>query len=153
MRVSLRPASSGDFDFCAKLYFGGREQAIEESGLDMGALVADLRERWEVTQVRIITLENRDIGWLQTRIEDDATPGRALFVVQLFIDSPFQGQGIGTEVMHRIIQEARAAGQAVTLGVVKSNPALRLYTRLGFQITHEDERKFYMRRDSDRTST
>ena len=36
---------------------------------------------------------------------------------------------------------------ALTLGVVKTNPALGLYERLAFRITHEDERKFYMRHD------
>jgi ribosomal protein S18 acetylase RimI-like enzyme len=56
-------------------------------------------------------------------------------------------QRIGTEVMHRLIDEAANAGRAVTLGVVKSNSAKRLYDRLGFRVTHEDDRKFYMRRD------
>ena len=46
-----------------------------------------------------------------------------------------------------LIEEAAKAGQALTLGVVKINPARRLYERLGFRTTHEDERKFYMRRD------
>ena len=46
-----------------------------------------------------------------------------------------------------LIEEAARAGQALTLGVVKTNPALQLYERLGFRTTHEDERKFYMRRD------
>jgi hypothetical protein len=40
-----------------------------------------------------------------------------------------------------------SASSSVTLGVVKINPALRLYERLGFRITHDDARKFYMRRD------
>ena len=31
--------------------------------------------------------------------------------------------------------------------MVKTNPALGLYERLAFRITHEDERKFYMRHD------
>jgi ribosomal protein S18 acetylase RimI-like enzyme len=35
---------------------------------------------------------------------------------------------------------------------VKINPALRLYERLGFRITHEDERKFYRKRDPDRAA-
>jgi ribosomal protein S18 acetylase RimI-like enzyme len=54
--------------------------------------------------------------------------------------------------MHRLIDEAARAGRAVTLGVVKTNPALRLYRRLGFAITHEDERKLYMRRAHDAAS-
>ena len=49
--------------------------------------------------------------------------------------------------MNRLIGEATRARQAMTLGVVKINPAKRLYERLGFRTTHEDDRKFYMRRE------
>jgi GNAT superfamily N-acetyltransferase len=73
----------------------------------------------------------------------------AFFVAQLFVDDPFQGRGIGTEVMNRLIGEATRFNQAVRLAVVKINPALRLYERLGFHVTHEDDRKFYMKRDPD----
>ena len=45
------------------------------------------------------------------------------------------------------IEEATRARRAINLGVVKISPARRLYERLGFQLTHEDEHKFYMRRD------
>jgi ribosomal protein S18 acetylase RimI-like enzyme len=51
------------------------------------------------------------------------------------------------EVVRALIEEAAEAGRAVTLGVTKTNPATRLYERLGFRTTDEDERKFYMRRD------
>ncbi len=141
MRISFRPARPQDFDYCANLYFAGMERSIRELNLDMAAQTANFRQRWEVTQVRIITLDGADIGWLQS-----TTQGDALFLAQLFVDAPFRRQGTGTEVMNRIMDEAACAGQAVTLGVVKTNPALRLYERLGFQITHEDDRKFYMRR-------
>jgi len=33
------------------------------------------------------------------------------------------------------------------MAVMKINPAIRLYERLGFRITHADEYKFYMRAD------
>ena len=82
------------------------------------------------------------MGWLQSMMRDDG-----LFVAQLFVDGPFQRQGIGTEVMNRLIGEAARLDQAVRLAVVKINPALRLYERLGFHTTHEDARKFYMKRD------
>ena len=75
------------------------------------------------------------------------TRGNALFIAQLFVETRFQRRGIGTEVMNRILIKARAEGRPITLGVVKSNPARRLYERLGFRITHEDNRKFYMKRE------
>jgi ribosomal protein S18 acetylase RimI-like enzyme len=71
----------------------------------------------------------------------------ALFLAQLFVDRALRGQGIGTAVVNALVEEAMRANRALTLGVVKTNPALRLYERLGFRVTHEDERKFYMRRD------
>jgi ribosomal protein S18 acetylase RimI-like enzyme len=144
MQVAFRPALAEDFDYCAGLYFAGMEQIIRELNLDGTAHRAGFRRRWELTQVRIITRDGTDIGWLQSIVRDDA-----IFLGQLFVDAPFHRQGIGTEVTNYLIGEATRARQAMTLGVVKTNPALRLYKRLGFSITHEDERKFYMRREPD----
>jgi GNAT superfamily N-acetyltransferase len=141
MRVSFRPAEPKDFGYCAKLYFAGMEHTIRELKLDMDAHTADFRQRWDVTEVRIIARDGVDVGWLQSR-----TKGDALFLVQLFVEASFQRRGIGTMVMKQVIDEAARAHHDMTLGVVKTNPALRLYQRLGFHITHEDDRKFYMRR-------
>lgn len=139
-RLTLRPAQPEDFDYCARLYFEGMESAIRELGLDMDAQVAGFRQRWEVAQVRIILLDGKDSGWLQTAVAEDS-----LFLAQLFVDSAFRRLGIGTIVVKDLIAEAARSKRAVTLGVIKANPARRLYERLGFRTTHEDERKFYMR--------
>jgi ribosomal protein S18 acetylase RimI-like enzyme len=144
MQIAFRPAHAQDFDYCAGLYFAGMDQIIRELNLDMPAQLASFRKQWELTEVRIITLDGVDVGWLQS-----TTRGGALFLGQLFVDVPFQRQGIGSKVVDYLIGEATRARQAVTLGVVKTNPALRLYERFGFRITHEDDRKFYMRRDPD----
>lgn len=45
------------------------------------------------------------------------------------------------------LRKAGADGVAATVSVVKSNPARRLYERLGFALTHEDKRKAYVRRE------
>jgi ribosomal protein S18 acetylase RimI-like enzyme len=141
-QITLRPARTQDFDYCERLYFAGMKRIIQELNLDMAAQAASFRQQWELTQVRIISLDGADIGWLQSTTRDDT-----LFLGQLFVDGSFQRRGIGTEVMSRLIGEATRVRQAMTLGVAKINPALRLYERLGFRITHEDDRKFYMRRD------
>ena len=140
---ALDRARPEDFDYCARLYFEGMDNIIKALNLNnKDAQVADFRQRWDVGQVRIITLDGTDIGWLQSFVKDDA-----LFLGQLFVGSELRRQGIGTEVIKGLIEDAARASRAVTLGVVKTNPALRLYERLGFRTTHEDARKFYMRRD------
>jgi ribosomal protein S18 acetylase RimI-like enzyme len=141
MRATFRPGHPDDFDYCARLYFEGMATIIKELNLDMDLQVANFRQHWNAAQVRIITRDGTDIGWLQCFIEDGA-----LFLAQLFVDGAWRRQGIGTDVVRALIDEAGKAGRAVTLGVVKMNPALRLYERLGFRTTHEDERKFYRRR-------
>jgi hypothetical protein len=141
MLISLRSAVIQDFEYCERLYFAGMKGIIEELNLDMTAQVVGFREHWELSQVRIIAADSSDAGWLQSTMRDDG-----LFVAQLFVDGPFH---IGTEVMNRLISEAALLNRAVRLAVVKINPALRLYERLGFHTTHEDDRKFYMKRDHD----
>jgi len=144
MEVALRAAHAGDFGFCAALYFAEMRAILQELNLDLERHAAGFRHQWEAAQVQIITLDGADIGWLQSIIRDET-----LFLAQIFIENAFQRRGIGTEVMNRLIRKAACSRQAMTLAVVKTNPALRLYKRLGFRVTHADERKFYMRRDPD----
>jgi GNAT superfamily N-acetyltransferase len=144
MLIAFRPALPQDFGYCERLYFSGMKKIIEELKLDIAAQAAGFHQQWILTQVRIITLDGSDVGWIQTTVRDDG-----LFVAELFVDGPFQRRGIGTEVMNRVIVDAGRVNQAVHLAAVKINPAVRLYERLGFRITHEDDRKFYMKRDVD----
>jgi GNAT superfamily N-acetyltransferase len=142
MNVAFRPALPEDFDYCERLYFAEMEPINRELKLDRNVQVASFRRQWDVMQVRIITLDGADIGWLQSTTRDGA-----LFLGQLFVEASRQRRGIGTAVMNCLIGEATRTRQAMTLGVVKSNPAKRLYERLGFHVTHDDDRKFYMRRE------
>jgi GNAT superfamily N-acetyltransferase len=116
---------------------------ITRLGLDIQQQGESFAQQWHVAEVRIITMNGDDILWLQATMTDSA-----LFLGQLYLCGHMQGQGIGTEVLQILIEEARRAGKSVTLGVVKINPARRLYERLGFQCTHEDEHKVYLRLDS-----
>lgn len=56
-----------------------------------------------------------------------------------------QGAGVGTLLIQQLIDEAQKTDNALTLGTAKINPALRLYTRLGFRPEREDEYKVYLR--------
>jgi GNAT superfamily N-acetyltransferase len=65
----------------------------------------------------MIALDGTDVGWLQAIRQDDE-----LFVVQMFVDGPFQRRGIGTEVMNRLIGEANEFNRAVRLMLSESIP-------------------------------
>ena len=129
----LRSAHPHDFPFCERLYFAEMGNIITQLGLDMA-------RQWHVAEVRIINMSGEDIGWLQTTTTDSS-----LFLGQLYLSGHMQRQGIGARVLQMLIEEARRAGKPTTLGVVKTNPARRFYERLGFQRTHEDRHKVYMR--------
>ncbi|WP_373284643.1 GNAT family N-acetyltransferase [Kroppenstedtia guangzhouensis] len=56
----------------------------------------------------------------------------------------FQGKGIGSKLICRLINKARKKNVPVSLTVLKQNPAIRLYKRLGFSFTGETEIKYEM---------
>lgn len=144
MQIALRPALQQDFDYCRRLYFLEMKWIIDELHLDQASQETGFQQLWDPNQVRIITLDAVDVGWLQT-----ITQAHELFVAQMFVDRQFQRKGIGTEVMMRVIGEATHLNHTVRVNVAKINPARRLYERLGFRVTHEDGRKFYMSLNSN----
>ena len=44
----------------------------------------------------------------------------------------YRGRGIGSRLLRELLAEAAAAGLPVRVHVERTNPALRLYARLGF---------------------
>ena len=148
MKVSLRPAVDADFEACRRTYFAETAWINERLQLKREDQESTFRNLWKPTQVCVIQADGVDVGWLQTVVSKDEE-----FLGQIFVDAPFQRRGIGTEVLRRIIDEASSRKLPVRLAVVKFNPSRRLYERLGFRVTHEDERKVYMSREPERPSS
>jgi GNAT superfamily N-acetyltransferase len=96
MLIHLRPALDHDFEYCRCIYFHEMGWIIEELHLDRTAHETSFSRHWNSTQVRIIVVDGTNVGWVQTAREDGE-----MFVAQMFVDSRFQRQGIGTEVMKR----------------------------------------------------
>jgi GNAT superfamily N-acetyltransferase len=142
MNVSLRAAVDADLEACRRTYFAEMDWVNERLGLKRDDQESMFRKLWDPTQVCIIQADGVDVGWLQTVVSKSEH-----MLGQIFVDAPFQRKGIGTEVLRRIIDEAARLALPVRLAVVKFNPSRRLYERLGFRVTHEDERKVYMTRD------
>ncbi len=90
----------------------------------------------------IITLGRKDVGWIQTRAE-----GAVLNLFQFYVAPEWQGRGVGSTVLKRLMGEAKRRGKVIALSVMKGSPAIRLYQRHGFRLTHADAYKIYMRRE------
>ncbi len=142
MEVDLRPATEQDLEACRRLYFTAMEPTLRELRIDPFAHAEGFREQWNPAEVRIIQFGGKDVGWLQL-----IDRGNELFLAQVFVEPGFQRRGIGTSAIRCVMRQAAGKRLPLALAVVKNNPALRLYLRLGFRIAHEDDRKFHMRLD------
>lgn len=141
MFIATRPAQTSDFDFCAEIYMAALEWVIKAMNLKRDMQLPTLRKTWAATDVRIITADGKDVGWLQTTARDDA-----VYVSQIYLATGHQKRGIGRKVLEGLIGEANTQGKGVALSVVTTNSAVRLYKRLGFYVLHEAEGNYLMRR-------
>jgi GNAT superfamily N-acetyltransferase len=141
--ITLRAARPDDYGFAKQIYYETMRWIIERL-FDWDEEREDRKfaEQFKLEEVRIITADGRDVGWIQTQPADGA-----LYLGQLYVVPAWQRRGIGSQVVTRLIAEARHQGRALTLSVVKINPARRFYEALGFRITHDDEYKYHMRLD------
>jgi ribosomal protein S18 acetylase RimI-like enzyme len=63
---------------------------------------------------------------------------------QIQIINKFQRKGLGEQIIRKIIHEAKQEKAFISLHVLKSNPAKRLYERLGFNTINENAHSFKM---------
>lgn len=92
--------------------------ALEETGQPIGAA-------W----LRLLTGENKGYGHI-----NDETPELTIAVMP-----NYRGRGLGTLLLERLVEEARATYQSISLSVWRENPAYRLYQRLGFETVKQNE--------------
>ncbi len=107
-------------------------------GWDEARQHASFAEWFKPEEVSVITADGLDVGWIQQRLDDNG-----ILLGSIYVAPAMQRKGIGSGVIQPLLQLGRQKSKPVTLAVMKINPALALYERLGFRITHEDEYKVY----------
>lgn len=143
MNIRLRAAGDADFAFARNVYFETMRWIIERLlGWDEVREDKNFAQFFKLDEVRIITVDDQDVGWIQEQVEDTTINLGSFYVTPVM-----QRRGVGTQVLEILLAHARNQAKAITLAVVKINPAVHFYEKHGFRITHEDERKFYMRAD------
>lgn len=86
------------------------------------AIEGDSRQPVGAAWLRLLTGDNKGYAYV-----DEATPELAIAVLP-----DYTGQGVGTQLLARLLDAARQAYPSVCLSVRATNPAKRLYERFGF---------------------
>ena len=107
-------------------------EVIEKTwGWDEAWQRKDFDRRFNEYMVSIIEFEGQTAGGLLLEWKPDS-----LYIHEIQLLPEYQGRGIGTAVLQRVIEQGASRKLAITLSVVPANPrAQSLYERLGFEIT------------------
>jgi catechol 2,3-dioxygenase-like lactoylglutathione lyase family enzyme/GNAT superfamily N-acetyltransferase len=137
--IQFRPARESDIPFLLALRERTMRPHLENAGMawEHDAQLARVTAQFE--HASIIMIAGVDSGLL--KLDKSRLPWE---LVQVQIDPAFQRKGHGESVIRTVLYDAKRAGAAVRLGVLKANPARRLYERLGFRVTSEDDEAYWM---------
>ena len=139
MDVILRQATPDDVPFLLELREITMGEYLRNIGMPTSQEDYLRRIQYKYDCAEIITVNNQPIGLYKVEYQ----PNEALwYLIQIQITPQYQGQGIGYQLIHQLIQQAQKSNLKVGLSVIKTNPALRLYKRLGFTIVDEKQHEY-----------
>lgn len=133
--ISSRPATATDDPFLLKLYASTRAEELAILILSEQQKEAFIKMQFEAQRRgyppadhQIILLQERPVGrTLIKRFED------AFQLVDISLLPEARNIGIGAHLISKLLNEAARLGKPVKLWVMTTNPARRLYVRLGFK--------------------
>lgn len=145
MNPRLRLSLPEDREFLFRLYASTREHELSAFGWPPAQQEAFLRMQFNAQQqwysATYSTAENQIIEQASEpigRIIVQREPG-IWRLVDISLLSEHRGRGIGGELIRALIKECGLSSAVLRLQVLNTNPAQRLYSRLGFIKTGEDQ--------------
>jgi ribosomal protein S18 acetylase RimI-like enzyme len=137
---SLQPIQSAPPAFPYRVYASTREEELGLAEWPPEQKEAFLRMQFDLRdrQYRAAYPEARTelilCGGVPAGIVTTEQNTRELRLVDLALLPEFRGRGVGSDLLRGL----QSAGKKIVLHVLKQNPAVSLYTRLGFTSTGED---------------
>ena len=148
--ITLRPEDPRDEAFLYRLYASARAEEIAAWGWDKAQQEAFLKMQFNG--------QRQSYGWQYPEAErliilrDEQPAGRMivhrsdeeLLLVDIALLPEHRNLGIGAMLIGSLLDEASLARKPVRLSVERSNPAKRLYERLGFALVGDTGTHFHM---------
>jgi ribosomal protein S18 acetylase RimI-like enzyme len=148
MNVTLRAATFDDADFLFHLHRAAMQTYVAQTWgtWDEEWQLQHFGQHFDPSVCQIIMLHGQDIGVISV-----VRQVNGIFLSNLELLPAYRGRGIGTDLIKTLLAEAQQNGIALTLQVLKVNPARRLYERLGFVISGETATHYQMSTQSSAT--
>ena len=140
---TVRPAEPADIAFLTELRLRTIHEHIVRAGTVLTLEEHQRRAATNLESCAVFELAGRPIGMMKV-----IRSVREWNLDQFQLEPEFQGHGHGAEILRQLQASARAAGVLLTLKVLKVNPALRLYERLGFKIVGEERGIYAMQSEA-----
>lgn len=148
--VSLRPQRDADDDAMLALYMRHRWGEFAPLGMPEAQVHTMLRMQYDIQRKQYAANYRNPVfyvleqgGVLLGRLIVAEGEG-AVMILDVLLDANVRGQGIGGVLLAGVMDQAAGRGAAVSLHVNKSNPAQRLYERLGFRVTADVDIAYQM---------
>ena len=151
--IQLRPVEEKDTAFIEAVYRTTREDELNLTNwseyqksafihMQSAAQLTEYKTKFPSARFQVIIYKKKDAGRFFTcETEND------IRLLDITVLPEFRGKGIGTDLLHRLIQRSNKVQKKISLHVIVSNPALKLYKRLGFVDIKKDGFHYYMERE------
>ena len=139
----FRRFADADLPFLARVYASTRAEELAAAPLTEPMKNAFLAEQFLLQHAHyqkyypeadwlVTSRAGEDIG----RLYIERWPSQHRIIDIAFLPE-HRGKGLGTALLRDLLDEAGAAGKAVSIHVEKLNPAMRLYRKLGFKLEED----------------
>jgi ribosomal protein S18 acetylase RimI-like enzyme len=141
--LTFRRIADADLGFLARVYASTRSEELATTPLTGEQKAAFLAMQFQAQHAHyqkhypeadwlVTTYAGEDIG----RLYLERWPSQHR-IIDITLLPEYRGRGLGEKLLRDLMDEAKAAGKAVSIHVEKFNPAMRLYRRLGFTIEED----------------
>ncbi len=143
MRYGLRQVAEGDKEWLYVLRVDAYRDVIERQfgSWDDRLQRQMFEESWKPDIARVISVGEADVGLLVVREHEEE-----LWLEEIQLSNAARNRGLGSCVVHNLLERARAAGKPLLLQVLHGNyRAMHLYQRLGFLHVRTTHTHYVMR--------
>jgi ribosomal protein S18 acetylase RimI-like enzyme len=143
LEIKFRRALKTDLKFLLDLRKQTMTPHLIASSLPISEKAHLQRIDYKFEHALIIEMEDIPIGLLKVDKQHDN-----IDLIQIQITPNYQGKGVGRKILNDLIKEAIETEKSITLSVLKTNQAKKLYLNVGFKIVGETDNSYLMLSDA-----